>query len=499
MPELFVFTIFAAVVTLYSVLPKHRQLRTDFAISRRAKCAATIGGFSIILLYLSELYLETASLSFSWGCSLICLPAQFWVGSSQVLIATSLAGYTCYVFLQDEATIYDDEVLETRLRNLFATQQFNTLSALIEDNYSVFFSTNSSSQALRSRETATELLTAKSFLENHSELNPSLAAKIIGDPNCTLDRTVFAREYLKALHRDHMSLLYHEVEAIEGQHADRKVPESSLLLASLFGDSSIATELRIWDPIRESVKSYLRTLSEQPDDKYIGRSEDFPLTSPERPSHDPILVGIELFDLFASQALRQDIDSHIFLHFLAEIVEEICSNFELDSTADPTAEFPNAYAYLLKHAIAVYRSLVTLPTQQSRDFRMSILKVDTEVESDILKNAAWGFVRSQKAILLTNSVPDQFKSDVVNDLIQAYIELAQTNDRMGQAYYATLHKHILYGTGSSQTPSDEHLEFLRELDTQISQLNQANFSLGSRGNYYRRLSADIQSVLNNYP
>lgn len=61
MPELFVFTIFAAVVTLYSVLPKHRQLRANFAISSRAKWAATIGGLIIILLYLFELYLETAS------------------------------------------------------------------------------------------------------------------------------------------------------------------------------------------------------------------------------------------------------------------------------------------------------------------------------------------------------------------------------------------------------------------------------------------------------
>lgn len=421
------------------------------------------------------------------------------MGSSQVLIATALAGYTSYVFLQSEATIYDDEVLETRLRNLFATQQFNTLSSLIEDNYSVLLSNSSSSQALRSRETAKELLTAKSFLENHSELNPSLAARIIEDPNCTLDRTVFAREYLKALHRDHMSLLYHEVESIEGQLADRGVPEASLLLASLFEDSNIATELRIWDPIRESVKSYLRTLSEQADDEYIGRSENFPLSSPDRPSHDPILVGIKLFDLFASQALRQDLDSHIFLHFLAEIVEEICSNFEMGSTADPTEEFPNAYGYLLKHAIAVYRALVTLPTQQNRNFRMAISNIGTEVESDILKSAVWGFVRSQKAILRTNSIPDQFKSDVVNDLVRAYIALGQTNDRMGQAYYATLHKHILYGTGSTQVPSNDHLEFLQELNTQLNRQSPTQFALGSQANYHRRLTNDIQLVLHNHP
>jgi len=61
-----------------------------------------------------------------------------------------------------------------------------------------------------------------------------------------------------------MSLLYHEVEGIEGNHGDRKIPESSLLLNSLFDNAEIAIELQIWNPIRESVKSFLRRQAEQP-------------------------------------------------------------------------------------------------------------------------------------------------------------------------------------------------------------------------------------------
>jgi hypothetical protein len=295
-----------------------------------------------------------------------------------------------------------------------------------------------------------------------------------------------------------MSLLYHEVEGIEGNHGDRKIPESSLLLNSLFDNAEIAIELQIWNPIRESVKSFLRRQAEQPNDEYIGRPEDFSLTGPGQPSHDPILVGIELFDLFASQALRQDTSHHIFLHYLAEIVEEICSNFQLGPSADATDEFPNAYGYLLKHTIAVYRGLVTLPAQPNPDIRMGIKQVNTDLEDDLLKNAVWGFVRAQKAILLTNSIPDQFKKDVVNNLVRAYIELGSTTHRSSQMYLATLHNHILNGSASGQSPSDEHLEFLDELHTQMNRLDQGQFALRPDSGLYRRLLTDIDSALNTH-
>ncbi|ELZ81783.1 hypothetical protein C453_17244 [Haloferax elongans ATCC BAA-1513] len=339
------------------------------------------------------------------------------------------------------------------------------------------------------------MLTAKNFMEHHSELNPSLTTQIIIDSNSTLNREVFAREYLKALHKDPMSLLYHEVEGIDGRHGNRKIPDSSQLLYSLFDDVNIAVELQIWNPIRESTKSFLRTQAERLNDEYIGRPEDFSLNGPDQPSHDPILVGIELFDLFASQALRQGTSRHIFLHFLAEVVEEICSNFQLGTSADPTEEFPNAYGYLLKHTIAVYRGLVTLPAQPNPGIQMGIRRVNTEHEQDVLKNGVWSFVRAQKAILLTDTIPDQFKNDVVRNLVLAYIELGKTPHRDSQMYFATLHKHILSDGMNGSAPSDEYMEFLQELNTQIRRLDQGRFALSPDAELYRRLSADIESVL----
>jgi hypothetical protein len=498
MAELFVFTILAAVVTFYSVLPDHRQLRTQFAIPRFMKWIFGASSIVIVLLYIADLYLETASPAFSWYCGGFCLPARFWIGGAQVAIVTLLSGYAATIFLRDTVPIHNDRALETRIRNLFATQQFNTLSSLLEDNYVQLLSNEDESKSLHSREAAKEVLTARSFMEHHTELNPSLATRIITDSDSTLNREVFAREYLKALHSDSMSLLYHEVEGIEGDHGDRKIPESSLLLDSLFDNAEIAIELQIWNPIRESVKSFLRRQAEQPHDEYIDRPEDFSLSGPDQPSHDPILVGIELFDLFASQALRQDTSHHIFLHYLAEIVEEICSNFQLGPSADATDEFPNAYGYLLKHTIAVYRGLVTLPAQPNPDIQMGIKQVSTDFEDDLLKNAVWGFVRAQKAILLTDSIPDQFKKDVVNNLVRAYIKLGSTTHRSSQMYLATLHKHILNGSASGQSPSDEHLEFLDELHTQMNRLDQGQFALTPDSELYRCLLTDIDSTVNTH-
>jgi len=56
----------------------------------------------------------------------------------------------------------------------FATQQFNTLSSLLEDNYTQLLSNEEESKPIHSREAAKEVLTARSFMEHHTELNPSL-------------------------------------------------------------------------------------------------------------------------------------------------------------------------------------------------------------------------------------------------------------------------------------------------------------------------------------
>lgn len=496
MAEIFVFTIFASVVAFYSVLPRHRKMRVQFALPDWLKYLIGIGGLIVIALYLIGQYIELAAPSFSWGCGIICLPVPFWIEVFQIGTVIVTSGLVLSVFLRNSVSIHDDRNLETKIRNLFATQQINVLSSLLEDNYDTLLTRGDLDESSSSRDTAKEILTSKSFLAKHDQLNPSLMARIFSDSDSIVDREVILRRYFKSLHTNPMSILYHESERIEGRHGRRVLPESSLILDSLFRDCSIAAELQLWNPIREAVKPYIRKQSDQPDDKYNGRPESFSLDSPGQPSNDPILIGIELFDLFASQALRQKIESHIFFHYLAEIVEEICENFQIGNGAKPNEEFPNAYGYLLKHAIAVYRGVVTLPGGDV-DVRMAILNIDTSYEDDLIKNAIWGFVRSTKSILSTNSIPDQFKHDIVNNLILAYIDLAQTNHRAGQAYYATFHKHILYGKGCNlQTVDDEHLSFLDDLRNQINRLDSAQFVLGHKADYRDKLLDDIEVVLN---
>jgi hypothetical protein len=495
MTEFIIFTILLVVASIYSVLPRHRQLRLRFAVPMCLKYGALVVGMAILGLYLIDLYIETASPTFSWLCGWICWPARFWTGATQVVLATGLAGYGLRLFIGREVSIHDDEELETLLRNLFTTQRFTTFSSLVEDNYEQLLSESDEGGNLRSSETAKELLTAEGLLENHHKLNPSLIKKIITDESTIIDREVFVRDYLKALHSDTTSLLYHEVEALEGRYGQRTIPSTSLLLNALFNDCSVAVDMRVWNPIREAVKSKLRSVSQHDDDPYTGRPEEFSLDGPGQPSYDPILVGIELFDVFASQALEQDIEHHIFLHYLAEIVEEICDNFSLAASAEPTDEFPNGYGYLLKHAFAVLKGLVELPTHQDPSGRMAIERVDTEIEPDIIKNAVWTLVRCTKAILRSDRIPGDFQHYIVDQLVRTYIALGQTSDRHGQAYFATLHNHILYGTGTHLRPTDNHIEFLQRLSQEIDRLDPADFALGNEREYRENLSAGIEETI----
>lgn len=495
MAEFIVFTILLVVASIYSVLPKHRQLRLRFAVPSYLKYAALVVGMAILGLYLVDLYLETESPTYTFLCSWICWPARFWTGATQVLLAAGLAGYGLRLFIRSEVGIHDDEELETLLRNLFTTQRFTTFSSLVEDNYEKLLSESDERGNLRSGETAKELITAEGLLENHHKLNPSLIKKIIMDENTIINREVFVRDYLKALHSDTMSLLYHEVEALEGDYGQRAIPSTSLLLNALFNDCSVAVEVRLWNPIREAVKSELRLLNEQDEDPYTGRPEEFSLDGPGQPSYDPILVGIKLFDVFASQALEQDIDHHIFLHYLAEMVEEICDNFSLAASAEPTDEFPNAYGYLLKYAFAVLKGIVELPTDQDPSVRMAIERVDTQIEPDIIKNAVWSLVRCTKAILRSDRIPRDFQHYFVDQLVRTYIALGQTSDRHGQAYFATLHKHILYGSGTHLQPNDNHIEFLQRLSGEIDRLDHADFALGNEREFRENLSTGIEETI----
>lgn len=179
MSELLVFSILAAAVAVYSVLPEHRQLRRKFAISRKEWGFVLGLGILILLLVLVETYVESANSQFEYFCGAICLPIQVWIEITQILAALGSILIPLRVFLLDETPVRDDHALSILLRNLFSRQEFVTLSALISDCYGTLLIDRT--RTPQSSATAEGFLTDDRFLEKYDELDPSLAGRILRD------------------------------------------------------------------------------------------------------------------------------------------------------------------------------------------------------------------------------------------------------------------------------------------------------------------------------
>lgn len=139
MAELFIFTIFATVIAVYSVLPRYRQLRIGYSLYKRG-VLAIIGVFVLLTVatYVASLYLQHKEIG-----TLGNLNAQYYsleltpLTIDLIQLGSAIAILLIFVgtVSKPNVRIRNESFLLSNLRNLYNRSEYSTLVEVIGDNY----------------------------------------------------------------------------------------------------------------------------------------------------------------------------------------------------------------------------------------------------------------------------------------------------------------------------------------------------------------------------
>lgn len=139
MAELFIFTIFATIVAIYSVLPRYRQLRIGYSLYKRGILALT--GFLLLVTvatYIASLYIqhrEVESLGSYHTSYMVVNLDPLAINLIQLVSVSAIFAMFVTTIMKSNVRIRNEEYLLSTLRGLYNQSEFATLVEVIGDNY----------------------------------------------------------------------------------------------------------------------------------------------------------------------------------------------------------------------------------------------------------------------------------------------------------------------------------------------------------------------------
>lgn len=232
--------------------------------------------------------------------------------------------------------------------------------------------------------------------------------------------------YLRKLIADPHSILYCELRANQNLDCNHNywLPESNRLLFYFFSNARRAEQLGVWQPVGEYVIWHLDELAKRPEeDIYNHPIGDF---SERGKWRSPIFAGIFFFDIMVSSALHQGVRWHMWLYYFTHFVERIIKNSRpIEHSADPLAEWPTPYHYLLYKIIEALTDWLeaaeSLPQDQEN---VKIKELPLSHENDnIPKSAAFALTKCLRTIALADQVSVRFRYYIMDMFFRTYFTL----------------------------------------------------------------------------
>ncbi|RAW44365.1 hypothetical protein DQW50_14940 [Halorubrum sp. 48-1-W] len=141
MAELLVFTFLASIVAVYSILPRHRQLRVRYNLWTKPRFAYILIAFLVIIgSYWLSIYLESleaASVPVSYGVGSVEVTPLL-VESLQLVAVLGIVGLFLGVFLKSSVRVKNEEKIVSILRDLNNQGDYSTLVNLLQNHYQYF-------------------------------------------------------------------------------------------------------------------------------------------------------------------------------------------------------------------------------------------------------------------------------------------------------------------------------------------------------------------------
>ncbi len=139
MAELFIFTLFATIIAIYSVLPRYRQLRIGYSLYKRGILVLT-GVFLLltVAMYIASLYLQNREVEtlgrYSTPYMVVNLDPLA-INLIQLVSASAIFAIFATTIMKSNVRVRNEEYLLSTLRGLYNQSEFATLVDVIGDNY----------------------------------------------------------------------------------------------------------------------------------------------------------------------------------------------------------------------------------------------------------------------------------------------------------------------------------------------------------------------------
>jgi len=141
MAELFIFTLLATIVAIYSVLPRYRQLRVTYTLWNKPIAGLlTALGLAVLGSYAGSIYLQNTANTTLWSLNIAYTQSPLEITSLEIefiqLVATmTIMGVFLGVFLSKSVRIRNEQMLLSILRDLYNRGEYATLVEVLRDNY----------------------------------------------------------------------------------------------------------------------------------------------------------------------------------------------------------------------------------------------------------------------------------------------------------------------------------------------------------------------------
>ncbi len=299
---------------------------------------------------------------------------------------------------------------------------------------------------------------------------PYLGLEIIREAAHCQERFEFVDVYLTELMRATQSALYGELR--NNQNCDKyryHLSGSNRLLYFFLADIRIAKDNGIYKPIGEFAIAHLHEIGrDNESDPYNLAMTDFEEVGAWR---SPLFAAIRFFDIMVKEGLFQGIDWHMWLYYTPHFVEGIARNYRVvDPAADPTAEWPIRYSFLLYQVFSAMRDWVMgledVPRGQAN---AALRSTHTDLENgNIPKSSILALAQCSRHVLESDQIGDRLKQSLMDIVFGLYFDLRAEADFEG---YATVLRKALSAGGLYRRCPDAkyHDALVRALEAEKSE------------------------------
>lgn len=277
-------------------------------------------------------------------------------------------------------------------------------------------------KALAAREVVQTVLLLQEMSKFVAENRPRFAISLFGYDFRELND--FTEMFFTRLLEDKHSTLYFEIR--QNQNTDKNgyaFPSSNRILHYLFADAKNARRLEVYRPIGEFVIREIRKASSR--DLLNSVCDDH---FPEQSFHNPIFVGIRLFDLMVTAAIYQNVRWHMWLYYYPHFTREILSGYsEAGPGVDVNSEWPTNGSYIIYSMFDAMRRWIRAVNDLPAGQENRVLERENTIHENgnPVKSSILAYGQCLKLLVESSDVGDKFKLYIFEMTLRLFQELRQ--------------------------------------------------------------------------